>query len=190
MGNPLGTLRQHQDPAPLPPPRGPCCPPGALPPHALPAPPPHGSPASAPRLPAPHGPPLPGPASPRPRLPSGPACWPHSRSQLAQRTTSRPSPELSTRNCSSRSTGGSPLGPFTTVWCLQRRCSQDHRPLPRLPTRPHPTFQSGTKNRVGVGVGVGGCPPSRLASAINISVTAHSDPVLGESWEVRGWDLG
>lgn len=52
-------------------------------------------------------------------------CWLHSRSQLAQCTASTPSPELSTRNCSSRSTGGSPLGPFTRVWCLQKGCSQD-----------------------------------------------------------------
>ena len=72
-------------------------------------------------------------------------CLLHSRSQLAQCTASTPSPELSTRNCSSRSTGGSPLGPFTRVWCLQRGCSQDLDALvgspPHYPSHSRPELK-------------------------------------------------
>lgn len=124
-----------------------------------------------------------------PPPPGAPACLLHSRSQLAQHTTSRPSPELSTRNCSSRSTGGSPLGPFTTVWCLRRSCSQDpDAPSPGLPVRSRPPHSRLGLNTERVGDGV----LSPLASAINISASAHSDPcpspcpLLGESWEVLG----
>lgn len=116
--------------------------------------------------------------------PGAPACLPHSRSQLAQCTTSVPSPELSTRNCSSRSTGGSPLGPFTTVWCLRRSCSQDpHAPSPWLPTSiPTATFQAETKNREG-GWGAEG-----LASAINTS--ASVSPTLSLPRPSPGQTLG
>lgn len=41
------------------------------------------------------------------------------RSQLAHCASSSPSAELSTRNCRSRSTGGSPVPPLTTEGCLQ-----------------------------------------------------------------------
>lgn len=122
-----------------------------------------------------------GPLCP-PHLPL-PACLVHSRSQLAHRTSSVPSPELSTRNWSSRSTGGSPLEPFTTVGSLWRRGSQD----PDAPAlhHAHTPFQARTKYITG----------SCVAAVINIPARAPAHPDLplpgpGHIWEPRGTVLG
>lgn len=180
----MGTLSQHQDPANW----RPCLLLGGS---AVPQ-----APASPPPLPAPRPLPSQAPASPSspqalpllPPLPSTPPLPPLRPCLLAALQVAvgtahhfQAVPGAVHEELQQPVHRGEPAGPFHhRLVSAEKVQPKSEAPSPGLPTRSHPTFQSGTKNRVGGGV------PSGLASAINISVTAHSDPVPARPGMTRG----